>query len=334
MRFFTEHKNENFGSKCFAFTMAEILISLTIVGVIAAIIIPSIQANIEKKARATKHKAFYSRMSQAFAMIDKNLNKYGQYSATYDEENSSLNVTLDTGAMAFVTEALGQTIKMNNICDNENFKQCGVPDKIINLSGTKRDVPTTLGGLHSGFSTLQDFWGFKNSPVNTNAAAFETVNGESVVVYYNPKCQSYIESIKKPYPFSEYIMPRVCVNMIYDLNGRKGPNKIYEDVFILTVLGPENPNVVSPIVKHVEYWTYDTNFCQTLNNGTRLATIDETIHIVINKPLITDADTGYGAWHTAPDNIAIGRGRDLIYAWADGNYGAACVDKNKKLLKW
>lgn len=266
MKLFTKQTKEKFRGKFYAFTMAEILISLTIVGVIAAIIIPSIQANIEKKARATKHKAFYSRMSQAFAMIDKNLNKYGQYSATYDEENSSLNVTLDTGAMAFVTEALGQTIKMNNICDNENFKQCGVPDKIINLSGAKRDVPTTLGGLYSNFSKPVYFRNIVHSPVNTNAAAFETVNGESVVVYYNPKCQSYIESIKKPSPYTEDIMPRVCVNMIYDLNGRKGPNKIYEDVFILTVLGPENPNVVSPIVKHVQTSTYDTNFCQTLNN--------------------------------------------------------------------
>ena len=59
-----------------AFTMAEILISLTIIGVIAAITLPSLQANINEKTWATQRKALYNRMSQAISLMD-SLNGYG-----------------------------------------------------------------------------------------------------------------------------------------------------------------------------------------------------------------------------------------------------------------
>lgn len=322
MKIFTEHMNEKFRGKHLAFTMAEILISLTIVGVIAAIVIPSLAGNIEKKTLVARQKAFYSRMSQALAMIDKNLNKYGQYSATYNEENSSLNVTLDTGAMAFVMEALGQTIKMNNICDNENFKKCGVPDKIIDMSGSPKNVPKTLSELWNGFTRPMENY----SPVNTDAVAFETINGESAIVYYNPKCKSY----KSKYysgNYGEYIMPRVCVNIIYDVNGKKGPNSIFKDVFILTMLGPENPNIVSPIVSHTGVLVSRDSYCQSFNDGSRLADVDETVSAYINKGIIADVNAGnrnYGCCHTS-NNASIFQYYNVIGSLNGGC--AFCIKK-------
>ena len=304
MRLFTKDTSRKFGGKFFAFTMAEILISLTIIGVIAAIVIPSLAGNIEKKTLVAKQKAFYSRMSQALALIDKDLNKYGQYSATYDEENSSLNVATDTGAMAFVTEALGQTIKINNVCDNENFKKCGVPDNITNMSGTKRSIPKTLSELWSAFTTTQhcNYAGIdlgQYIPVNTDAVAFETVNGESVVVYYNPKCQAYNNKFTHA-----YIMPRMCVNFVYDLNGRKGPNKIYQDVFILTMFGTENNVTVSPIVTSNSFGT--NSYCKTIDNNSKVADLDETVAILINKDLITNLTGAYNSYGMAYGSYTIG----------------------------
>ena len=52
-----------------AFTMAEILISLTIIGVIAAITLPALRANINENTLNTKRKALYTRMSQAIGMM-------------------------------------------------------------------------------------------------------------------------------------------------------------------------------------------------------------------------------------------------------------------------
>ena len=55
--------------KKFAFTMAGILISLTIIGIIAAITLPALQGNINEKTWVTQRKALYSRLSQAIALM-------------------------------------------------------------------------------------------------------------------------------------------------------------------------------------------------------------------------------------------------------------------------
>ena len=48
-----------------AFTMAEILLSLTIIGVVAAITLPSLTGNINERMWNTQRKALYARMPQA-----------------------------------------------------------------------------------------------------------------------------------------------------------------------------------------------------------------------------------------------------------------------------
>ena len=60
----------------FAFTMAEILLSLTIIGVVAAITLPSLTGNINERTWNTQRKALYARFSQAIALMPA-LNGYG-----------------------------------------------------------------------------------------------------------------------------------------------------------------------------------------------------------------------------------------------------------------
>ena len=62
----------------FAFTMAEILLSLTIIGVVAAITLPSLMGNINERTWNTQRKALHARMSQAIAMMPQ-LNGYGNF---------------------------------------------------------------------------------------------------------------------------------------------------------------------------------------------------------------------------------------------------------------
>ena len=51
------------------FTMAEILLSLTIIGVVAAITLPSLTGNINERTWNTQRKALYARFSQAIALL-------------------------------------------------------------------------------------------------------------------------------------------------------------------------------------------------------------------------------------------------------------------------
>ena len=67
-----------------AFTMAEILLSLTIIGVVAAITLPSLTGNINERTWNTQRKALYSRLSQAVALMP-SVRGYGNFTKTKEQ---------------------------------------------------------------------------------------------------------------------------------------------------------------------------------------------------------------------------------------------------------
>ena len=71
-----------------AFTMAEILLSLTIIGVVAAITLPSLTGNINERTWSTQRKALYSRMSQAVSLMSQ-VRGYGSLTAYKDDSGVS-----------------------------------------------------------------------------------------------------------------------------------------------------------------------------------------------------------------------------------------------------
>lgn len=74
------------------FTLAEVLITLGIIGVVAAMTMPSLVANYEKKRTATAVKKAYSELSQALklAEVDYGDMEYWDYPDGYDvEENKA-----------------------------------------------------------------------------------------------------------------------------------------------------------------------------------------------------------------------------------------------------
>ena len=79
-------------SRKIAFTLAEVLITLGIIGVVAAMTMPSLVANYEKKRTATAVKKAYSELSQALklAEVDYGDMEYWDYPDGYDvEENKA-----------------------------------------------------------------------------------------------------------------------------------------------------------------------------------------------------------------------------------------------------
>jgi len=222
-----------------AFTMAEILLSLTIIGVVAAITLPSLTGNINERTWNTQRKALYARFSQAIALMPA-LNGYG-IGATQEETNS-------IAAETFVTSGLSKVLKINNICDNEHLADCGIPNKLITLQGGSLDFPTNLTEMNEHFTstyTATDGTTYTPPPqpnVNTNAAAFETANGESIAIFYNPYCQP--DNNEPDYHTTQ---DKMCANFIYDLNGTKGPNTVGKDIGFVSVLYSTDPNVVMPV---------------------------------------------------------------------------------------
>lgn len=233
-----------------AFTMAEILLSLTIIGVVAAITLPSLTGNINERTWNTQRKALYSRFSQAIALIPA-LNGYG----TLTEGNDSTSA-VDTAAETFLSEDLSKVFKINNICDSEHLEDCGLPKKItpyfydtnhthtggiVELSTIK-----TMVGLNPLFNgswrDINNGTIYSYSQLDTKAAAFETANGESILVHYNPNCVGSLDETD-----AYYVQPKLCLNLIYDLNGSKGPNTMGKDMGFMSVIYPTDSIVVAPI---------------------------------------------------------------------------------------
>ena len=272
--------------KKLAFTMAEILLSLTIIGVVAAITLPSLMGNINERTWNTQRKALHARMSQAIAMMPQ-LNGYGKY-----ETDSDGNVT-DTAAEAFLTEGLSKVLKINNICDNEHWEDCGIASSLTTLAGTSKSWNSAVIMSDLNFSFSDPMVGIVDNALggaDYKAAAFETQNGESILTFYNPKCliPDYVgRSVQT------FIYPYMCANFVYDLNGNKGPNTIGKDIGFITVMQDEAQSiVVAPMPIATEssnsFGTYELAMddCVARDVASRVPNIYELHSLIYNHELI------------------------------------------------
>ena len=286
-----------------AFTMAEILLSLTIIGVVAAITLPSLTGNINERTWNTQRKALYARFSQALALMP-NLNGYGTLHAAGTDASGSSFDAEDDAAMAFLTDGLTKVLKTTNLCDADALADCGIPDTITAMNGDvisnfNTSPYNTLVGFNSMFNgTWNDgtsgATNYTYEQLDTKAAAFETQNGESIVAYYNQSCRTeYLnhESVNEYGDSFGYPQSTMCVNFIYDLNGNKGPNTFGKDIGIMTVFNATDSNVVAPMPSSANNsgqatWHNAAKVCTNADSETRIPNIDELSAMLINKDIV------------------------------------------------
>ena len=90
--------------------------------------------------------------------------------------------------------------------------------------------------------------GTSYSLYDTKAASFVAQGGETVTVFYNPRCRGSLnEVVQANFP------NMMCVNFVYDLNGNKGPNTVGKDVGFITAFYPYDVKVVAPIPVHQRF---------------------------------------------------------------------------------
>ncbi len=268
------------------FTLAEILITLAIIGIVAAITLPSLLVNVNEKAWEAQRKALHARMAQAIGQMN-TLGGYGTFET--DEEGTA---TADTAAESFILDALSKVYKINNVCGPDKLSSCGIPSKITTLNATSEIAfPTKMSELNSKLLNGLHVENENGDMADTKAAAFETVNGESLAVFYNPLCSSDTSA-------EHYAQNKMCINFIYDLNGVEGPNQVGKDVGFITAFYNKNPVVVAPVpystdyAMAVQYYaetekTVDAiSVCKTMGEDLRLPDRDELASLFVNTPLI------------------------------------------------
>ena len=283
--------------------MAEILLSLTIIGVVAAITLPSLTGNINERTWNTQRKALFARFSQALSLMP-NLNGYG-----------TINETTDTATETFITNGLSKVMKINNICDSEHLEDCGIPNKITTLNGStisnfNTSPNNTLLGFNSHFNISTENHSYDQ--FDTKAAAFETANGESILTYYNPNCQSALQEINWT-----YVQPKMCANFVYDLNGIKGPNTVGKDIGFISALYPSDPVIVAPMPLTSDITQGQTQKnaakeCTKIDTDSRLPNIEELSAMFYNQELV-GIHSGYYWSSSIVSAQLIDKGWDLYF---------------------
>ena len=176
-----------------AFTLAEVLITLAIIGVVAALTIPPLIKNHNQKAWSTAQDVFTKRLEVATRQMNT------------EEKLAGYDSTMD-----FVNE-LKKYIKITRICDSNELTKC-FEHKILTEDPKEIDITT----LSTSGNFTKDNWG-------TETVGVQFVNGVNALIAYNPN------TTQEPYN-NQFSATAESMAILYDVSGNKNPNTIGKDI--------------------------------------------------------------------------------------------------------
>ncbi|MBO6087645.1 prepilin-type N-terminal cleavage/methylation domain-containing protein [bacterium] len=119
----TTHVGTWKGSCKGAFTLAEVLITLGVIGVVAAITMPTVIANINERVNSERHANIAMKVTQAMEQM----RAHGLLNNTYPSTES------------FVDE-LQKYLKIAKRCDSEHIAECWPTEKVIDSNGDEFEI--------------------------------------------------------------------------------------------------------------------------------------------------------------------------------------------------
>lgn len=288
-----------------AFTLAEVLATLSVIGIVAALLIPSVIINYKNHVFKTGKEAFRSNLINAtrnMVAIDSKLNKAKSVEDEDDEEKNR------TANEVFVQDYLAKYIKFAKICDPDSTKgiyDCGWSDEAVyaEVTSTNRfKIPTTNNKV--GFEGNEKMW------------AAVGANGMAMLIAYNPNCKSLDSAASSNEDAAtgvvsapNYFNPKetACINILYDINGTASPNTFGKDVSFATVFYPKKAKVASPIfANNVEFKSANSfenadKYCNELSSkkDMMLPTLEEAASIYLNSKNMLNIETDKKVWFSS-----------------------------------
>ncbi len=201
------HSNANLHKKA-AFTLAEVLITLGIIGVVAAITMPVLLSNVDKKVKAERVLNIKQKLSK---VTDKMAVQSGLMG--YDSTD------------AFVKE-MQKHMKIAKVCDNAHLDNCW-PTKEVTLDdeGMTWEISKTKNAKTLKVAKADgDDW--------SDTVGIVTADGTAMILSYNKGCTFDVDKtgLKGNGAASNSLN---CLAGVFDWNGGKKPNKLGQDIMIV-----------------------------------------------------------------------------------------------------
>ena len=197
------------------FTLAEVLITLAIIGIVAALTIPTLIQNYQERAWNTASQVFQRKLGEALRVM-----------------NVQGTLAGYTTTEAFVDE-LSKHIKITRICENDDITTC-FADKVYWGKEGEEPEEVDMSEIKTSESFGQKDW-------DTNTVAVQFANGVNAVIAYNPSCTQNQFS-NDVITVGENEIGTTCLAILYDVDGFKNPNTQQKDLRGLNVasLGGSN----------------------------------------------------------------------------------------------
>lgn len=191
-----------FYKKITAFTLAEVLLTLMIIGVIAAVTIPTLKESADKSANLSLLQKAYSVSAGAFAQLQ------AENGSPFYWKLPNGNRVFTDGNSTNISTLLKQRM---NVASESGFMPSDYKIKLLN-------------------GTAKDSFKIDETTVNIkdNASAFQTADG---MIWFPSNTYSGCKYTKNE--TSETI--HLCGMLIVDINGSKKPNRMGLDVFVLDI---------------------------------------------------------------------------------------------------
>ena len=192
-----------------AFTLAEVLITLGIIGVVAAITMPTVIANINERVNSERQANIAQKVTQAMELM----RAHGLLNTQYANTD------------AFVDE-LQKYLKIAKRCDSEHIAECWPTATVTTADGEEFEVSKAKKGSN-----------LKHENNKTNNVGLVLADGASLIMTYNENGGTLdvgdrVEAIKmslpvgggkmKEFPYSTSVAG--SIDFVMDVNGGKGPN--------------------------------------------------------------------------------------------------------------
>lgn len=201
-----------------AFTLAEVLITIGVVGVVAAITVPALMTNVQDRVKKARIKNIHQKLSKVTdkMAVQSGMTGYGN-------------------TMAFVQE-MSKHMKLAKICDNNNLGACWPTQEVdLNRNGKTWEMAKTKNASTLRILNEQQNW--------TSTAGIVTADGVAMILSYDKTCSFDVNDKGLVYDDDTGKSNSLdCLSGVFDWNGGRNPNKLGDDVTLLgmaTGLGSE-----------------------------------------------------------------------------------------------